>query len=298
MKRNIQSEWGVLERVILGHGLSMGPRPTVETAYDPTSRHHLREGTYPAPHDVAAELDGLAAAMERHGVEVLRPLNMPDLEQVFARDVGMVIGDRFFRANMIEERSAEWTGIQSLIEGPIVDIPGEVHMEGGDVLVLPDALVVGVTRDPHRLALQTARTNAAAVDFLSAHFPDRDILSAELHKDDHDPIRSALHLDCAYMPLGGGQAIVCRDAFLHDHEREAIEQRHSAIAEISPEEAALLQSNLLHLAPDTVLIDPRFQRLSGILEQWGYTLVPCAMEHVGRMGGLFRCSTMPLLRAH
>lgn len=298
MKRNIPSEWHPLRRVIVGHGRSMGPEPTVDSAYDPTSRHHLRQGTYPTPDQVEAELDGLASAMKRHGVDVLRPVDTPDLNQVFARDVGMVIGDQFFRANMIEDRSAEWSGIQSLIDDPVTLIPDDVRMEGGDVLVLPDALVVGVTRDPDQLALQTARTHASAVPFLKSHFPDREVLTAELHKNDQHPVGCSLHLDCAYMPLGGGQAILCREAFRHEAERLAIELRHTDIVAITPEEAALLQSNLLHLAPDTLLIDPRFRRLAGVLEQWDYTLVPISMEHVGRMGGLFRCSTLPLLRAH
>ena len=57
-----------------------------------------------------------------------------------------------------------------------------------------------------------------------------------------------------------------------------------------------MQYKLLHLDTDTLLIDPRFKRLSGILSDRGYRLLTVPMDQVGKMGGLFRCTTLPLLR--
>ena len=99
-----------------------------------------------------------------------------------------------------------------------------------------------------------------------------------------------------YMPLGGGDAIISPQAFLENKHLECLKNRHSNVIEISDVEAALLQSNLLHLDTRTLLIDPRFQRVGRALESLGYDLVPCPMESVGRMGGLFRCTTLPLNR--
>ena len=45
--RFTSTPWGRLDRVVVGHGRDMGVRPTIETAYDPTSRSHLAAGTYP-----------------------------------------------------------------------------------------------------------------------------------------------------------------------------------------------------------------------------------------------------------
>lgn len=297
MKIQIDNEWGELKRVVVGRGDNMGQATTAETAFDPTSHSHLMDGTYPAARDVDVQLKQLADVLVGCGVEVEHPAGIADLEQVFARDVGLVIEDRFFRSVMIGERQKEWDGIQNLLDGLNIDvIPDHARMEGGDVLVLEDSLAVGVTRDPDLVGLKTARTNQAALDFLSSTFPHREVLGVELHKHDRNPLKCALHLDCAFMPLGRGEAMVCREAFLHADQLDALIARFSHVIDLSLTEAALLQSNLLHIDPETLLIDPRFTRISEILKQRGYRLINVPMHHVGKMGGLFRCTTLPLLR--
>lgn len=294
---NIPNEWAPLRQVIVGHGLSMGPSPNLETAFDPTSKWHLAQGTFPNQTEVAQQLDGLAKVLEGEGVDVLRPVNLEGVEQIFARDVGMVIDGVFIRSRTIDERSAEWDGVSPLFEGGTwMDLPEGIHLEGGDAVILDDAIVLGVTRNPAWTNLQVSRTTPSAISFLEDLFPNREVLAMELVKDDQDPLKCALHLDCAYMPLGGGQALVCPDFFVHESELNLLVSRHSKLIPVSVEEAAKLQTNLLHLSPDTLLIDPGFTRVAGLLRQEGYRLVECPMEKVGRMGGLFRCTTLPLLR--
>ena len=170
-------------------------------------------------------------------------------------------------------------------------------MEGGDVIVLDGTLFVGVTRRSEWTHLQVSRTLPSALDFLASTFPNREVVGLELHKDDHDPLKCALHLDCAYMPLGGGHAIVCPEAFVHEEQLNTLRNRHSFCVDVTLEEAALLQTNLLHTAPDTLLIDPGFTRISEALLDLGYRLIHCPLDKVGHMGGLFRCSTLPLRRS-
>jgi N-dimethylarginine dimethylaminohydrolase len=99
------------------------------------------------------------------------------------------------------------------------------------------------------------------------------------------------------MPLGGGHAIVCPEAFVHEEQLNTLRNRHSFCVDVTLEEAALLQTNLLHTAPDTLLIDPGFTRISEALLDLGYRLIHCPLDKVGHMGGLFRCSTLPLRRS-
>ena len=297
MSFRVDNEWGELKQVIVGHGRNMHAPTSAEDAFDPTSFLHLYSGTYPVMDEVVLQLDGLAEVLANFGVEVLRPHDVPDLEQVFARDVGFVVEDQFFRSAMIENREAEWQGVSPLIpEASVRSMPQHIRAEGGDVLLLDDAIAVGVTVQADQLHLQTARTHADAVDFLQSVFPHREVMGLELHKHDRDPMRCALHLDCAFMPLGHGEAIVCREAFLNGRQRDDLLSRFKGTVDITLQEAALLQSNLLHLTPDTLLIDPRYQRLSQVLREMGYELVEVPMHHVGKMGGLFRCATLPLLR--
>lgn len=294
---HIPNEWSTLRKVVLGHGRDMGPPPVLQEAYDPTSKWHLARGTFPRQDDVAKQLDGLSEVLAAEGVEVLRPHNIPGVEQIFARDVGVVIDGVFIRSRTIDERSQEWKGVAPLLpKGHWLDLPAGVQLEGGDVVVTGDAILVGVTRNKAWLDLQVARTTASALDFLKQQFPHRAVVGIALSKDDEDPLKCALHLDCAYMPLGGGEAIVCPAFFEEESELGYLNSLHTTLIEVSAQEAAQLQTNLLHLAPDTLLIDPQFERLSQVLQDKGYRLVHCPMDCVGRMGGLFRCTTLPLLR--
>ena len=61
-----------LQCVLLGVADQSGPIPKYEEAYDPKSRLHILKGTYPRTR-LIHQLDLMHAALEKHGVEVLRP---------------------------------------------------------------------------------------------------------------------------------------------------------------------------------------------------------------------------------
>ena len=87
------NEWDALRTVVVGTARSMGGTPLLEDAYDPKSKEHIRAGTFPLESDCMSELDGLAALLEAHDIRVLRPQDLADVNQIFARDVGVVIDD-------------------------------------------------------------------------------------------------------------------------------------------------------------------------------------------------------------
>ena len=91
---NVKNEFGELESVVVGIADSWGPIPTAEQAVDPKSREHVIAGTYPTESDVRAELGALVSVLETEGVTVYRPENVEGLNQVFARDVGVVIENK------------------------------------------------------------------------------------------------------------------------------------------------------------------------------------------------------------
>ena len=119
---NIQDEWQPLEAVMVGIGAGMGPVPKLEDTYDPQSRKHVEQGTYPHESDVVRELDAFADALDAHGVQIKRPESL-GFNQVFARDIGVVIDDAFVLTSMVEDREQEQAGIMRMLEGN----PGTVH---------------------------------------------------------------------------------------------------------------------------------------------------------------------------
>ena len=300
MSSGIKNEWGAIQRVVVGTAEDMGGTPALGACYDPVSRQHVLRGDFPNETDVQHELEALSTALVEAGAEVIRPQALDNLNQVFARDVGMVVDNVLLRARMIEDRALEWEGVaQVLGDFDTETLPDGVKMEGGDLLVLDGALAVGFTHDSELSSLKVARTNSAAVDFLGTRFPHRKVLPIELAKSDTDPLANTLHLDCAFMPLGCGHAIVHKAAFLKSDQLNSLLQAHgqSGVLEVDATEAMLLQTNLFHVNPTTVLSDARFTRVNAQLKAWGYSVLTLELEHIGRMGGLLRCSTLPLARS-
>lgn len=297
---NIQDEWQPLEAVMVGIGTGMGPVPNLEDTYDPQSRKHVERGTYPRESDVARELDAFAAALEALGVQIKRPESL-GFNQVFARDIGVVIDNAFVLTSMVEDREQEQAGIVRMLEGNPGTVhrpPEDVRLEGGDIMPMPGEIWVGCTDEDDFNTYTTARTNLKAAAWLGTLFPHRQIRTFELQKSDRDPQRNALHLDCCLAPLSMGHVLVHADGFKRPEELQNLLQHYdpSQIFEVTAKEMEHMQCNMLSIAPDTVVSDRRFERTNAILRHWGYQVIEVDLQETSKMGGLLRCTTLPLRR--
>ena len=54
---------------MIGIGEGMGGVPTLEETYDPQSRHHVLQGSYPSEASVTRELNELVELLEEQQVE-------------------------------------------------------------------------------------------------------------------------------------------------------------------------------------------------------------------------------------
>src|SRR5699024_3045550 len=147
---HITDETSRLKAVILGIAEANGPIPTIEEAYDPKSKRHIKAGTYPKESDMVDEMEAVSAVLNRYGVEVYRPDLIENDNQIFARDIGMVIEDVFIKANILPDREGELAAIQYIIDQidpkKVVQFPDDVHIEGGDVMPYEDYIFVGTYR--------------------------------------------------------------------------------------------------------------------------------------------------------
>jgi N-dimethylarginine dimethylaminohydrolase len=57
-----------------------------------------------------------------------------------------------------------------------------------------------------------------------------------------------------------------------------------------------MQSNLLSIRPDLVISDPSFTTVNKWLKTKGIQIVTVPYDEISKQGGLFRCSTLPLIR--
>ena len=301
MKLRVVNEWDALHTVVVGTAASMGPIPSVAEAYDPKSKEHIRSNTYPSEVDCQRELDKLEALLLAQGVHVLRPKVLSDVNQIFARDVGAVVDDRFVVTRVISDRMEEWDGIAPLLTGMadshILRPPVGVRVEGGDVMPMNGELWVGYSASDEFSDFTTARTNEEALDWLANQFPDWNIRGFQLTKSDNDPYANALHLDCCLSVLSGGHAIFHPEGMKREEDREFIRSTfENNLLEVDSKAMYDMQCNLISISDSDVVSCPSFKEVNDQLKRWGYTVHETPMKETAKMEGLLRCVTMPLYR--
>ena len=299
---SISNETNPLQCVLLGVADQSGPTPKYEEAYDPKSRLHILKGTYPKEKDLIHQLDLLHYALDKHGVEVLRPQIVSNYNQIFCRDIAFVVENYLFISNILPARGKEIDAIQHILDQipnqNIRTIPKYVHVEGGDVIVHNEFLFVGYYDQPDYADYFTARTNANALSYLSKQFPQKKIIGFELNKSNDDPFANALHLDCCFQPFGNELAIVSPEGFMHKEDVSWIENHLGSENLFFSDQQSMyeMQSNLLSVRPDLVISSPSFVAVNKWLKTKGIQIVTVPYDQISKQGGLFRCSTLPLIR--
>lgn len=298
---NINNEVSTLKAVVLGTARSCGPVPKPEEAYDPKSLEHILAGTYPKEADMIQEMDAFAAVFEKYGVKVFRPEVLEDCNQIFSRDIAFVIENKLIFANILPDREKEIDAILHVLdripEEDILRPPEEVHVEGGDVMPWNEYIFIGTYTANDYSDWITARTNKAAVKFITEQFPHKKVKSFELRKSENAR-ENALHLDCCFQPIGKGKAILHKNGFMVEEEYQWLVEYFGKenIFEITSNEMYQMFSNVFSISPEVIVSEKNFARLNEWLREQGFTVEEIPYAEIAKQEGLLRCSTLPLVR--
>lgn len=281
----VSSETGALRRVVIGSpaGFVM-PEPInrKQRKYPPGHPERPREAT------LRPEFDALHGALVHAGVEVVvvdRVDEAPD--QLTPRDIAFVVDDILVIAAMAyESRRAEWRGIRSIMDALpaecVARAPQECVVEGGDVILDRGMLYVGMAQ----------RTTAAGVDFLRERFGGRyEVVPVDLARADDEP--DVLHLDCTFVPVGDGFALICPDGF--HTVPEPIRENYQWL-EVTREEQDQLATNVLVLSTQRVISRTSSVRVNAMLRDVGIEVTEVTFREWTKSGGAFRCASLPLVR--
>ena len=129
--------------------------------------------------------------------------------------------------------------------------------------------------------------------------PEKTFVPIELKKHDTDPRQCVLHLDCAFMPVGNDKVILYKDGFLNEKDYFVLVEMfgYQNVFEITREEMYYMNANIFSISPTVVVSEQRFTRLNNQLEnKWGLAVERIPYFEISKMGGLLRCSTLPLVR--
>jgi len=297
----VSSETSKLRSVIIGIADSLGEKPVLSDLYDPKSIENLKKGTYPTEKDMIQELQNFVIILEKYDIKVYRPELIKDYNQIFSRDIGFVIDNFFFKSNILPKRANEFNGITSILSKfsyQFVSMPENCHIEGGDVLYHMNNIFIGFYDKYDYKNLFTARTNKSAVEFLIDFFPKKKVKAFHLNKSLTDPKKNILHLDCCLQIVGKNKAIIHPEAFTFKKDYKWLVDFFGSknIFEINAKEMYDMTSNVLSINDHTVVSQPKFNRLNRWLRSHNIFVEEVDLTEVSKQEGLFRCTSLPLLR--
>ena len=299
---NIQNETSRLRTVVLGTAFHNGPIPTIEECYDPKSKIHVIAGTYPKEQDMIVEMESVARVFEKYGIKVFRPKVIENYNQIFSRDIGFVIEDKFITANILPDRDLEISAIDHVLDlipkENRISLPEDCHVEGGDVMPWNNYIFIGTYSGNDYPEYITARTNLNAVKAIQELFPTKIVKSFELRKSNDNAKENALHLDCCFQPIGKDKAIIHKNGFLIEEEFLWLVDFFGKenIFEISKDEMYQMNSNVFSISENIIVSEQNFTRLNTWLVEKGFTVEEVPYAEIAKQEGLLRCSTLPLVR--
>ncbi|MEE2931033.1 MAG: arginine deiminase-related protein [Bacteroidota bacterium] len=302
IRLNIHNEVDSLESVILGIASNFGGTPKIDYCYDPKSKYHVMEGTFPVEEDLLKEIEYFYAILSKYKVKVYMPKDINLLNQIFTRDIGFVIHDKFFISNTIKDRSLEIDGLEEIFQNidsnNIINIPDNVSVEGGDIILCNKHLFIGYSKTSDFDRYKVARTNEMALPFLQQIFSGKDIIGFELNKSDDDPRKNILHLDCCFQPIGNSCAILYPEGFCNQSDVDFLVNYFGEqnIIFIDQNEMLEMYANIFSISSNIIVSDKKFIRLNSEFKKRGFIVEEINYRQVSKMGGLFRCSTLPLSR--
>ena len=303
MNLNVINETSTLRAVVLGQPGSIGKVPELDKTYDAKTYETILNGVYPSEEAIYKEMTAFEKVLLKYNVQVFRPWTLENCNQVFARDVGFVIDDKIINSNIIPDREDEKEAYEVIYDqiayNKIYNLPEKAHVEGGDVVLYNDIVFVGLYSNADYSLFKTARTNLYAFNYLKELFPEKVFIPLELKKHDTNPRQGVLHLDCCFMPVSQNKAIICKDGFLYEKDYQSLVDLFGAenVFEITQEEMYSMNSNVFSISPTVVVSEQRFLRLNAFMRnEWGLTVEEVPYHEIAKMGGLLRCSTLPLVR--
>lgn len=303
LELNINNETSRLQAVVLGSAISNGPIPTAVEAYDPKSLEHIVAGTYPKEADMIPEMEAFNQVFLKYGVTVFRPKLIENYNQIFARDIGFVIGDIFIKSNILPDRERELDAIQYMIDQidpkKVLRPPRKVHIEGGDVMLWKDYIFIGTYKGSDYKDYITARTNLEGVQYIKDLFPNKIVKEFDLVKSKIEARDNALHLDCCFQPVGDHKGIIYKRGFREEADYLFLVNLFGMenLFHITRKEMYHMNSNVFSIDTNVVVSEKKFTRLNKWLRANGFAVEEIPYAEIAKQEGLLRCSTLPLIRS-
>jgi N-dimethylarginine dimethylaminohydrolase len=302
LELKVNNETSQLKTVVLGIADSFGGIPELVNCYDPKSKEHVLNGTFPEEPNIKIEINKFLNVLNKYDVKVFRPENINNLNQIFTRDIAFVIDDKLILSNILSDRKEELKAIDHLLSfiapEKIISLSDSARIEGGDVILYNDYVFIGYSEESDFNDFTVARTNKEGVIQIQKKFPNKKVKSFELVKSDTVAKNNSLHLDCCFQPIGKNKAIIYEGGFKNIADIQYLNKLFGAnnLIKINQDEMYEMNSNIFSISENVIVSEKNFIRLNQALINHGFLVEEIAFSEISKMEGLLRCSTMPLIR--
>jgi len=302
LELKVNNETSQLKTVVLGIADSFGGIPELVNCYDPKSKEHVLNGTFPEEPNIKIEINDFLNVLNKYDVKVFRPENINNLNQIFTRDIAFVIDDKLILSNILSDRKEELKAIDHLLSfiapEKIISLSDSARIEGGDVILYNDYVFIGYSEESDFNDFTVARTNKEGVIQIQKKFPNKKVKSFELVKSDTVAKNNSLHLDCCFQPIGKNKAIIYEGGFKNIADIQYLNKLFGAnnLIKINQDEMYEMNSNIFSISENVIVSEKNFIRLNQALINHGFLVEEIAFSEISKMEGLLRCSTMPLIR--
>ncbi|MGL5910773.1 MAG: dimethylarginine dimethylaminohydrolase family protein, partial [Phycicoccus sp.] len=222
--------------------------------------------------------------LETYGVRVILEAPLGGSGAHYTRDIGFAIDDTFFVARMgtrirhqeivaLEPWLARFSKVERLDAGTI---------EGGDVMLAPGRVLVGLGEATNRAGIAAFRSALARVG------NTREVVPLEFTSS------GVIHLDTKFNLVSPELGIISRESFT-DASLKWLEQNFELV-DATPEETRAIQINTFGIGNGTVVMDRRAERLANLVRARGVDPVLLDYSEITSLPGSFRCTTLPLER--
>ena len=276
MKLWITDEFSTLKKVVVAWGDYI-PKYGEYKSKDP---EFLKFHPYSWNKDLLLkQQEAFFSKLEKYKIKLVFPKTDSSLPwQIYTRDTGFVIGDKFFYTadRKFGDRNGEigkLLKVLTLKADQLIALKGEI--EGGDVIVnTKDEVYVG----------NSSRSNRQAITNLS-EFVNCKVLSLG---------EKVMHLDTRLVPLPGNIALIFPGSF-SKADLKFLAGRYELI-EVFEDEVKKLGTNVFVINPEVVIVPKTHSRIARLLAQKKFKVETIDYSEPIALGGSFRCTTLPLER--
>ncbi len=206
--------------------------------------------------------------------------------QHYTRDIGFAIDDAFFIANPRRHyRKREVEGLSSLCSrlSKVCCIDNGT-IEGGDVIVDEEYLIVGLGEETNELGIDCLKEKMRASEI------DREVITLKFSH------RGVIHLDTKFNIVAKGVGIIHPKSF--DSKSLKWLENNFDLIEATDAEMRNIEINTFSISSKKIVMQEQSTRLPLLLEEKGIEVIPIDYSEVLKLPGSFRCTTLPVERVY